>query len=399
MCVSAGDALAEKESTDYDRFTTEAEFLVGLAALERGEPEVAIPIFQRILSRQPGLIRVRLELARAYFFAERWQRARQEFFNVLSADIPDPVRQNVLRFIRAIDARRGFEWDLSIALAELGDGRNFQSDTIDLNIGGLVLPFTLERSDNTELGFEIDGAARLRTRLGSLGNTALTASGEVFWDVDAARDKDLRDATYGLRGSLRFSAPRATYSFGVIGDRRDLQDRKWEERIGIETAAERRSEGGLSVFASATALSVENLQLDDLDGTLVAWQVGVARAFGGFGSIGAAFFGEHRGVSAGFEGYDTFGARAFGRVDTKFGFEISPSLFWERRHYRETNPIFTADPDQTRWGAVLRVLKSDIFIARGFSPFVEIGYEKVTSDITAFSYDETAIQIGLDRQF
>ena len=65
----------------------EARFLIGLRDLETGKPDKAIEAFSAILAADPTLIRVRLELARAYFAAEKWDRARQEFFIVLSGDL------------------------------------------------------------------------------------------------------------------------------------------------------------------------------------------------------------------------------------------------------------------------------------------------------------------------
>ena len=52
-------------------------------------------VFAAILARSPDLVRVRLELARAYFLSRQWGRARREFLSVLAGDIPEPVRGNV----------------------------------------------------------------------------------------------------------------------------------------------------------------------------------------------------------------------------------------------------------------------------------------------------------------
>lgn len=211
--------------------------------------------------------------------------------------------------------------------------------------------------------------------------------------------KALRDSTVGLRGGAQITAPRTTYSLSAVVDRRDLRDRKWEERAGLEAALERRNATGGSVFAALSALSVNNRQTDDLDGSATFWQIGVRQGFGGRGIIGISAFGEVRNVEAGFEGYNSYGLLLFGQYNARFGLEISPELSWSRRDFTDSNPIFTGNPDEDRWEASLRIEKSDLFIAGGFSPFVEAEYERVDSGISAFSYTETAVRVGLNRQF
>ncbi|MCV6596141.1 MAG: tetratricopeptide repeat protein [Mangrovicoccus sp.] len=377
----------------------EEQFLTGLAALDAGQADQAIVIFQDILAQNPDLIRVRLELARAYFIAERWQRARSEFFAVLSADLPESVRQNVLRFIRAIDARRGFDWDLSIALARFGDTRAFRSDTLDLQFGDAVLPFTLARNSDTQLGLDIVGAAQLRRSLGEFGGAAVLGFGEAFVDLDAAEDRAFRDSRVGLRFGAQTAGANLTTSLALRADRRDLRDRHWENRFGIEAALERRSATGGSVFAGLTALAVDHRAMPDLDGASTTWQIGARQSLGGRAVLGLAAFGEHRRVDAGFEGYDTYGLRLFGRLNARYGLQIEPSLSWSRKAYLERNPVFTGNPDESRWYATLRVEKSDLFLAGAFSPFLSVDYEWVESGIEAFSFEDAGVQIGLNRQF
>ena len=49
----------------------EQAFDYAMAALNAGQPRIAIPVLQAILADNPKLVRVRLELARAYFMAEQ----------------------------------------------------------------------------------------------------------------------------------------------------------------------------------------------------------------------------------------------------------------------------------------------------------------------------------------
>ena len=111
-------------------------FLRGLAALQysqarnvtQADREVlldeAIASFRAMLIDQPGLIRVRLELARAFFHKGEDGLSQEHFERVLAGNPPGPVVANVRRFLSQIRARRRWNMHLGFALAP------------DTNIGG-----------------------------------------------------------------------------------------------------------------------------------------------------------------------------------------------------------------------------------------------------------------------
>ena len=95
-------------------------FLIGLAAtgasqqpdLSGDEREVlldeAIASLRAMLVDRPGLVRVRLELARAFFLKGENDLSRKHFEHVLAGSPPRAVAANVRRFlseIRAVNPR------------------------------------------------------------------------------------------------------------------------------------------------------------------------------------------------------------------------------------------------------------------------------------------------------
>lgn len=132
-------------------------FLIGLAAMERSQqPDVsaadreallgeAIAAFRLMLVNRPDLVRVRLELARAFFFQGEDDLSREHFEDVLAGDPPAPVVANVRNFLAQIRARRRWSLRGGIALApDTNIGATSEERTI--YIGGL--PF---RRDAEEL--------------------------------------------------------------------------------------------------------------------------------------------------------------------------------------------------------------------------------------------------------
>ena len=111
-------------------------FLIGLSAIELsrrpGVPEAgrvalldeAIAALRSMLIDQPGLVRVRLELARAFFYKREDGLSQENFERVLAGNPPEPVVANVRRFLSQLRARRRWNMHLGFAVAP------------DTNIGG-----------------------------------------------------------------------------------------------------------------------------------------------------------------------------------------------------------------------------------------------------------------------
>ena len=143
----------------------EVGFLLGLAAagasqrsgLADAEREAlldeAIAVFHAMLVERPELVRVRLELARAFFLKGEDGLAKQNFERVLAGNPPSPVVFNVNRFLTQIRARR--RWDLHAGFALAPDtniGASSDERVIFINVGGARLPFTRDAEELTTSG-------------------------------------------------------------------------------------------------------------------------------------------------------------------------------------------------------------------------------------------------------
>ena len=123
--------LVQRETVDAN-----AVFLYGLAAVGAAQlPDVpgetrerlldeAIGAFRAMLIEEPRLLRVRLELARAFYLKGEDDLARRHFEVVLASEPPEAVVANVNSFLSSIRARRRWRFNLGAALAP------------DNNIGG-----------------------------------------------------------------------------------------------------------------------------------------------------------------------------------------------------------------------------------------------------------------------
>ena len=127
---------------------TNLHFLLGLAAIERSRLaqtskeeqqallDEAIATLHKLLVNHPKLERVRLELARAFFYKKEDSLSRKHFERVLAGNPPPPVAENIQRFLNEIRARKRWSVYLGSTLKPSTNiGRN--SETEIINIFGL----------------------------------------------------------------------------------------------------------------------------------------------------------------------------------------------------------------------------------------------------------------------
>ena len=134
---------------------TDVRFLIGLAGIGAAtRPDTddeqrtlllaeAIEALHAILINRPDLVRVRLELARAFFIKGEDTLSREHFERVLAGKPPQAMAANIQRFLSAIRARR--RWSAYLGLSIAPDTNvNAVSDAEYIYINGL--PF--RRSNN-----------------------------------------------------------------------------------------------------------------------------------------------------------------------------------------------------------------------------------------------------------
>ena len=165
-------------------------FLYGLASLEASqrpdrtdeEREIllneAIAAFHTMLVELiPGLVRVRLELARAFYLKGEDDLARSHFEAVLAGGVPDEVAANVNLFLDEIRSRGRWSFNVGFALApdtNIGSG----SDERTIYIYGLPFQRDAEELTTSGVGIVLWGGAEYQYPLGD--TTRLRAGGDLW---------------------------------------------------------------------------------------------------------------------------------------------------------------------------------------------------------------------------
>ena len=184
------DALAilnplAQEHLDHPR-RTDILFLSGLAATQASQGldvseerrelllNLGIASFRFILFDRPELVRVRLELARAFFLKGEDSLSQRHFEWVLAGEPPEPVVANIRAFLNQIRARRRWSFSLGAAIAP-DTNIGGTSDERTIYIFGLPFQRDLEELTTSGVGLSVWGGAeyqyplseRMRLRSGA----------------------------------------------------------------------------------------------------------------------------------------------------------------------------------------------------------------------------------------
>ena len=155
-CLMLTTAGAQEEPPAAVDESVARLFDLGMTSLETAERtdsatarrdlyDKAIGAFRAILVNRPELIRVRLELARAFFLKGQDGLARRHFEAVLAGGVPLPVAANVQRFLAIMRARKRLTGYFGLAVAPDSNlNAASESEIIYLDTAFGRLPFTRE---------------------------------------------------------------------------------------------------------------------------------------------------------------------------------------------------------------------------------------------------------------
>ncbi len=143
VCVAtllAGPALAEEAPASTAQASSNAyqtRFLLGVEAMHAGSPARAAAIFEPLLA-ETGSPRVKLELARALYLLQDYERSEQLFREVLALpELPWRVAENIRVYLDEIDMATGFI-KFSVGVVSDSNPRNF-TNSREVMIGGQTL--------------------------------------------------------------------------------------------------------------------------------------------------------------------------------------------------------------------------------------------------------------------
>src|SRR5712691_6667742 len=143
----------------------EFDYLLGLAALDSGDPERAVFALERVLAVQPNNHLARAEIARAYLAMGERDTARREFETVRKQPIPESAKATIDRFLSAIAAGDTTQLTGFVEFG-LGYDSNVNSATAGSQIavpalGGIIVTLNQSSTQRHDYFAQLSGGANL----------------------------------------------------------------------------------------------------------------------------------------------------------------------------------------------------------------------------------------------
>ena len=264
---------------------TNIHFLIGLAAIEAsrrpgGVPEdkrvalldEAIAALRGILIDHPGLVRVRLELARAFFLKNEDGLARDHFERVLAGKPPPAIVANIDRFLNVMRARRRWSARFGFTFAPDSNIGSTSEEEI-IYIGGLPFRRDGDTSASSGVGVVIWGSAEYQHPLSE--RLRLRAGTDVSRREYTGKDFD-QTFLSGHAGP-RWLAGTAT-ELSLLGSARYrwIADKPYSRELGVRFEVEHRFASRLRMSGRASWHQREHRQNTNLDGPVAAFSLGVS---------------------------------------------------------------------------------------------------------------------------
>lgn len=394
--------LAQQEAGN-----AEYHYLVGIAAIDAGELDLAVSSLKEALRIKPELVQARAELGRARLLMGDYLAAHFEFEAVKRANPPPAVLAGINSYVdrlhQAVTAqRKRFGGALTVGYghdSNVNSATSAQQITLPL-FGGIVA--TLDAAGRAQndafysLGAEVGGYYPLTEGVELVGSASARAKLN-------AEVKHFDYSTLGAAGGVRFDV--GANQFSVIGnyEELDFDHRRARETAGVNADWRRIVHPlvELTVFGQFSRLSYPRERLRDVDRQVVGVGL-IPAAFGKRLSfmppLAAVYFGEERTVNSGVPhlGHKLWGARS----TLLFFFNSRTAVFagasYERREYGGPDPLFLVTRLDRQFDLTAGVSYG---LSKDWMLLPALSYTENKSNLEVFQYRRTAATVSLRYSF
>jgi hypothetical protein len=170
-------SAAQAQQSEFD-VGIQRDFIEGMNSYVAHDYRHAEAMFRRILDRDPTLLRVRLELARTLFMEKKDEQADYQFRLAAAANPGSTVARNIVRFRKAIRARRSWRFDVDVGIAP-DSNINAATDKESVDIYGL--PFRLDPGARARSGTGLFAGGDASVRLNRFGRVPVYVGAYGRW--------------------------------------------------------------------------------------------------------------------------------------------------------------------------------------------------------------------------
>ena len=397
----------------YGQDRNEALFRAGMQAMEDGahlpeEPrerkfDEAIAAFRAILVADPSLVRVRLELARAFFLKGEDRLARRHFEQVLAGKPPPQVVANIVRFLRIMRARRRWTAHFGMAVApdsNLNAASGERTVFLDTPFGRLPFMRQGDVAPKSGLGVSVWGGGEYQYPLGA-GRWRLRSGTNASMRDYKGRDFDRHSVSAHL-GPRRLIDARTEASLLATVDRQWTAGMPETDRFGLRLEAERRLTPRLALFGRASAARRNCRDCNWLDGP-----VGDVSLGAGWAALPILRVGGNAGWNwsrANSEHWRSQGPQASlgATLALPAGFTVGLRASLQRTEYQGggfAHNTIDREPREDETRTLSFSVHNRALTVLGFSPRLSLVREERDTNAQALDYDRNRAELSFVRQF
>ena len=392
-----------------DTVQADALFQYGLAAVGASQqPDVseekrdalldqAIAAFHSMLVKRPELVRVRLELGRAFFLKGEDTLARRHFEQVLTGKPPAAVALNVNRFLSIMRARK--RWTLRVGMALAPDTNiGAASDERIIYLGGI--PFTRDEEEFTESGIGLSAWASGEYQYPVAERWRIRAGGNVSRREYKASAFDRMSLGAHL-GPRWFIGRASEASLLLTANRQWLANEPDSYALGFRVEARHRPTRRMTANARLSWADRSYDERTHLDGPITDISLSLSHSFGPTvrGSV-AMGWGKEKPELERWR-HERRWAQAGVTAALPWGFTMGGTVTLRWADYEGNWSFFTqsAQPRRDLTRSIRLNAYNRAFTVSGFSPQVSVVREDRTSNAQLHDYERTFGELRFVRLF
>lgn len=381
------------------------DYLLGLAALDSGQPGRAVFALERVLAVDPTHARARAEIARAYFQLGELETSRQEFEAVKQQGVPPQVAEAMQQFLSAIDQRIDGDRRQLRAYIELGLGydSNINSANDQRNIAIPLFAGLLFRLNDAGVE-DSDGVASIAA--GFTGSYPLIGQFDLIGGGNVSKrehfsDESFETSSIDMHGGIGYTRGLDAFTLALQGETFLVDNHSFRNAYGIVAGWNRELNVRTRVSAFMQIFGLDYPGQDIRDAMRYVGGAGVSHALDiRFNPVifASAYAGteDERNSGVPHLGHDLYGFRIGSEARIWPKISVVAGMNVEFRDYDGPEPAFLRTRDdnryQFRFGVNYRPLPT-------WKASATVSYVNNDSNIVINDYDRTLFMATLRKEF
>ncbi|MHB8667092.1 MAG: surface lipoprotein assembly modifier [Burkholderiales bacterium] len=403
------DAYALLEPFEFQESgNVQFDYLLGIAALDSGQPAKATLAFERVLATDPNFAGARLDMGRAYFQLGDFPRAKAELETVLTQNPPPAAKATINNYLAAIEKRENEKKTRASGYLEVGVGHdsnvNYATSESQIAVPALGnLTFTLNptgvKAASNYLGSAFGGEVshQVNPKLGVFAGADVRAR-------DNTGERMFNSVSTDGRAGVALGEGANVVRLGILAGNYQLNGKTNRDTSGIN--AEWRHllnpANQLSGFAQYARYRFESdISVNNFNqSTYGANWLHVSSD--GKGLLSASLFAGDESASLRADGGKRFnGVRLGGQMQINDRTEVFAGLGAQFSRYQQANAAFSSATssltrDDKQYDASLGI---NWHYNKLWTVRPQLAYMRNNSNIVIYQFDRTDVSVTLRRDF